>query len=263
MESIIINKRFINKWKRLTCDKINHTKKRKVFFLKNKNLKNQIKKIEDDHRKQVVKLLNEDEEIKWYRRRRINLLFFFNAIILFILTTVLVGIIGVVLFGIFNSPELMIMIGTFLSLIILDIFLISIALYKRHRRKTQMNMTYRELKYYNEIVMITIRRFIYKSYYYSEHNISNLYDDDVLHQINDIILLGLNFVDYLVINKLFKKIYIFVGSQDDYPDFYIDFTNDKENDIESVFTILKDLIPLELIESTKHAKKYKRIKKLE
>lgn len=231
--------------------------------MKNKNLKNQIKTIEDDHRKQVVKLLNEDEEIKWYRSKRINLLFFFNVIILFILTTVLGGIIGIILIGIFNSPELMIMIGFFLTLIILDIFLIPIALYKRHHKKTRMNLTYRELKYYNESVMITNRRFIYKNYYYSDRNISNLYDDDVVHQINDIILLGLNFVDYVIINKLFKKIYIFVGSQDDYPDFYIDFTNDKENDIESVFTILKDLIPLELIESTKHAKKYKRIKKLE
>ena len=230
--------------------------------MKNKNLKNQIKKIEDDHRKQVVKLLNEDEEIKWYRRRRINLLFLVNVIILFILTTVLGGIIGIILIGIFNSPELMIMIGFFLTLIILDILLIPVALYKRHHKKTRMNLTYRELKYYNEIVMITNRRFIYKSYYYSDHKISNLYDDDVVHQINDIILLGLNFVDYIVTNKVFKKIYIFVGSQDDYPDFYIDFTNDKENDIESVFTILKDLIPLELIESTKHAEKYKRIKKL-
>lgn len=216
--------------------------------------------MEDDHMRQFTKLLNEGEEIQWYRRKRINLLIFFNRIIIYVLTTFLLGIIGSIVFAIFIPSELIIMIVAFISLVIIDISLIPIALYKYHRRKMRLNLTYRELKYYNESVMITNKRYINKSYYYSDRQISNLYDDEAVTQINDIILLELNFVNYLVINNRFKKIYIFVGSQDNYPDFYIDFIHDKENDIKSVFNLLKDFIPLELIESTRYAEKYARIR---
>jgi hypothetical protein len=226
--------------------------------LKNSNLEEQFIKMEDEQTRQFKKFLYEDEEIKWYRREEsVNLLNLLDPIIIMSITplTFLLGI-----FAIFIPSELVI--TAFIVFIIFDIILIPMALYKYQRKKMRLNLTYRELKQYNEIIMITNKRYIYKSYYYLVRQISNLYDDDAITQINDIIMLDLNFVDYIVINNWFKKIFIFVGSVDNYPDFFIDFNCDKENDIKSVFNILKDLIPLELVESTKSAETYARIRNL-
>ena len=202
---------------------------------------------------QIKELLKKGEVIKWYRRKQVNLLIFLRNTVLFIVISFLVGI---VFFVIIDPSMLALMIITF---IIIDIILISKAL--RKSRKMRLNLTHSELKDYNEIVMITNMRYIFKNYYYLNHQISNLFDDGVVTQINDIVLLDLKFVDYTIINNIFKKIYIWVGYFGGAPDFEIYFFHDKENDINSVFNILKDLIPLELIESTKSAEKYRRIGK--
>ena len=150
---------------------------------------------------QIKELLKKGEVIKWYRRKQVNLLIFLRNTVLFIVISFLVGI---VFFVIIDPSMLALMIITF---IIIDIILISKAL--RKSRKMRLNLTHSELKDYNEIVMITNMRYIFKNYYYLNHQISNLFDDGVVTQINDIVLLDLKFVDYTIINNIFKKIYIF------------------------------------------------------
>ena len=63
-----------------------------------------------------------------------------------------------------------------------------------------------------------------------------------------------------IINRSINNLYLFVGPLEHPDSFKIHFYKNKEKEIDSVFKILKESIPLELIESDRSVKTYVRIK---
>ena len=102
---------------------------------------------------QIEEILLKDEKVLWYRIENVNLVYFIRGIIIFVLCSFLiVPILDIYLFYNIEEFEELTLPTVFL---IIDIVLIWLAIYNYRKRKKRLQLTYKELKNYEEFVVLT------------------------------------------------------------------------------------------------------------
>jgi len=188
--------------------------------------------------------LEKDEEILWIRKQKKNLL----SIISF---GIKVGIISfffcliLILITIFSEMILAIIIITIIFMIIIG-WLIWYVNHHINRMKKILELSSKELRQYDFIEIITNKRYIRKSYFFSYFKDLSKYPKNLIEQTGDIIFLNLDSIEKIIIEYKYRRIGLFLkGYKPKFfndTDFFIEFIDDE---FDELIKLLKNTLTLE------------------
>lgn len=203
----------------------------------------------------IEKHLLKDERILWHKSEIVNLVYFIQGIIIFIACSIVIGLI-LDIYLIYNIEEFEGLTLTTVFLII-DIVLIWLAIYNYRKRKKRLKSTYKELKNYEEFVILTNNRFIRRNYYLNyKVDLSRYVFENVLEQIGDVVFLKLENIKGIIIEYQVKEINFVFNDELNLSPFYIKFMRMNSNEIEEVIEIITQILNLERVEKFPRYEKY-------
>lgn len=201
----------------------------------------------------IEKYLLKDEKILWYRSKVVDLVFFIRSVIIFIIVSLI--FFPICYLFIFNIQEMITGVIITIVLIITEGILIYLAVYNYKKRKKRLQLTYSQLKNYEEFDIITNKRYIRRYYYLNfKVDLSRYVYENYVEQIGDTVFLKLENIKAIIVVYHIKEINFIL--EDKASKFYIRDLNMELKDIEKALKILIELLNLERVEQDSQYEKY-------
>jgi len=198
--------------------------------------------------------LSKDEKVIWFRCEIVNIVYFIRLVIIFIVLSFIV----IPLFNfIYDSIGEMEILSLIVFFFISDVVLLFLAGYNYSKRKKKLNLTYNQLKNYEEFVILTNKRFIRKNYYMNyKLDLSRYVFENILEYNDDIIFIKLENIKAISIDYLYREIYFLFEKDSHLSKFYIKFLKKDLKEINEVLKRLKQILNLKKVEKDPHYEKF-------
>jgi len=187
--------------------------------------------------------LLEGEKIVWFKSQKYDLIIVVNAALVssIVFTIVMILIIGLL---IKNIPLSIAFIGIILP-VIAGLYFYAFVVYLK--RKHRLNLTYRQLKMYKKLDVVTDKRFIKRDYelVYKERDMNDHFKNDAVKQEKDFLFTDLNHIDSIGVNYYWNAVFFFVNHLD-YS--YLRIYFDSKREIDSFLQAINEAFTLEIVE---------------
>jgi hypothetical protein len=194
----------------------------------------------------ITRYLLTGEKILWFQHQKQNL-----AGVIYRIFTILIGsfvfVPLLILIAMFTSNPItlpIVLFGIYLPIASASIFH-SLIVYLT--RKKRLNLSYRQLKNYEVLNVLTNQRYIKRDYKfaYNEKDMDEHFKDEAVKKENDLVYVDRNRIDHIGINYFWKGVFFFVN-QLDYS--YLRIFFETKNEMDSFLQIMKDTFLIELVE---------------
>lgn len=199
--------------------------------------------------------LPKNEEVLWFHEENTDLTYFIKMTLIFIICSfIMVPVCNIYIFYFIGEIEKLIL---FLSFIIIDGFLMLLAVFNYKKLKNRLNLTYRKLKNYKEFVILTNKRYIRRNYYLNfKVNLSRYIFENALEQIGDVLYIKLEKINKVIVDYNISEINLHFQDDPILSPFYIKFKKIDLKEVQEIIKLLIKLLNLVRVEQKPHYEKY-------